>query len=318
MSAPPLGRAWPAKRAFGPLASRRVGLRVKALAITVLPVLLMGALIALILTAQRTAALGVVARSLATSVARVLATTLDVQDLQLVNTQLQAAVSSQSVAFVNVQPEGQVLRFFVSKAPETDWYLRAQYDRFLREHPGEDRFLWRDDRAQRYREALAQLPPNANARGARAHLGDTAARLDATEGQLQRFQIVHLEVYGLPSGQRNLRFPGQARPAGTRLFQLDIGVVNDDITALMDRQLHLVLLACVLVVAGAALLAWLAAGQLVRPILAVTAATDRISLGDIDTPVRVDTSDELRDLGQAVERLRVSLQLALRRLRPHS
>ena len=151
---------------------------------------------------------------------------------------------------------------------------------------------------------------------ARAHLDQAAARYQATEGQVSQFEVVRMQVYELPSGQRRLRGEGQAQPSGVLLFTLGIGVSNGPLSAMMNRELALVLLACGLVAIGAALIALWAAQRLVRPILGVTQAAGRISLGDIDTPVDIVSDDETGELAQSVERLRVSLQLALRRLRP--
>ncbi|WP_420595352.1 HAMP domain-containing protein [Deinococcus sp.] len=300
------------------------GLSFKMLSIATLPVLLAGLLVALLMTAQRTASLSSASRSLADSVARILATTLDVHDVALVSTQLQAAVSSQSVAFVDVLPGDHNLRFFVSKDQDSDWYLRRAYDSALAADPGQRLFRFTDGRAEAYRQAaqqLAQVGPLADQASARAHLEEAAARYQASQGQISEFQVVRMQVYELPSGQRRLRAEGeapsdQAQPPGALLFTLGIGVSNQPLSAMMNRELLLVLLACGLVAIGAALIALWSARRLVRPILGVTQAAGRISLGDIDTPVDIVSDDETGELAQSVERLRVSLQLALRRLRP--
>lgn len=314
------------------------GLRFKMLSIATLPVLLVGLLTALLLTAQRTASLSSTSQNLADSVARILATTLDVQDVALVTSQLQAAVSSQSVAFVDVRPGGQPLRFFVSKDLDSDWYLRQLYDNYLAHFPGQHQFRFVDGRAAAYREAerlfgagpagvgsvgtgSAGVGPagpglERGRGGVWAHLSKSEARYAPSEGKVSEFQVVSMEVYELPSGQRRLRGVGDARPAGQLLFTLGIGVSNAGLATLMNQQLSLVLLSCALVACGAALLAHQAARRLVRPILGVTQAAGRISLGDIDTPVEVTSDDETGELAQSLERLRVSLQLALRRLRP--
>ena len=307
--------------AASPLFIRRwhPGLSFKMLSIATLPVLLAGLLVALLMTAQRTASLSSASQSLADSVARILATTLDVRDVALVSTQLQAAVSSQSVAFVDVLPGDHNLRFFVSKDQDSDWYLRRAYDSAMQAHPGQHLFKFTDGRAGAYRQAAQQLGPTGpltDQAGVRAHLDQAAERYQATEGQVSEFEVVRMQVYELPSGQRRLRTEGQPQPSGVLLFTLGIGVSNQPLSAMMNRELALVLLACGLVAIGAALIALWSARRLVRPILGVTQAAGRISLGDIDTPVDIVSDDETGELAQSVERLRVSLQLALRRLRP--
>ena len=318
-----LANRWRAspRRAPGPRSPRYLSLSVKMLAVATLPVLLAGVLIALILTAQRTVAMNSVSHSLASSVARILATTLDVQDVALVTSQLQAAVSSQSVAFVDLRPSFPQLRFFVSKDQESNWYLRRDYDDFMAAHPGQNHFRFTDRRSAAYRSAdaaLGNLPEQADVR---RHLRDDIRRYGSSEGAVSDFQVVTMRVYGTPGGARLLRFagetPGQALPARSLLlFTLGIGVENEGLSLLMDRQLHLVLLACGLVALCAAVLAQFAARRLMRPILGVTRAAGRISLGDVDTPVVAQSNDEAGELAHSLERLRVSLQLALTRLRP--
>jgi methyl-accepting chemotaxis protein len=55
--------------------------------------------------------------------------------------------------------------------------------------------------------------------------------------------------------------------------------------------------------------------MLVRPMVAMTAAADGMSLGDLDTPVISHGDDEISVLAQSLERLRKSLRAAMSRLR---
>jgi methyl-accepting chemotaxis protein len=77
--------------------------------------------------------------------------------------------------------------------------------------------------------------------------------------------------------------------------------------------LGLVLLAVAALVV--AIVAWMASTVLVRPILAMAAAADRMSVGDLDTPIPSVRADELGLLGKSLERLRTSMRAALARLR---
>ncbi|WP_309572947.1 hypothetical protein [Deinococcus sp.] len=301
-----------------PRAARRTSLRTKALLITVLPVLALGVLITLILTLHRRVELDAISRTVSHSVASLLASTLDVQDLNLVDTQLRAAVASPGVAFVDVQPAGDAPRYFTSDDRESDWALRPALDAFLREHPGDMRFTLRDTRADDYRAALEELrpgtPPNV-----REHLQARIDLLSRTQGRDVTYEVTGLDVYETPFGTRALRFPGDARPQGTLLFHLAIGVTLGELSAALGRQLQLVLLACAATVLAAASAAWRAVRRLVRVILAITDAAQHASLGHLGDPITVKPGgrpDELTDLVTAIERLRVSLHLALSRLRP--
>ena len=58
-----------------------------------------------------------------------------------------------------------------------------------------------------------------------------------------------------------------------------------------------------------------AAGVLVRPILAMSEAADRMSTGDLDAAIAVSRGDELGILARSLERLRISMRAAIARLR---
>ncbi|MFC3832499.1 MULTISPECIES: HAMP domain-containing protein [Deinococcus] len=301
-----------------PRVPRRVGLHTKALLTTVLPVLALGLLTAVILTVQRRAELGTINRALGQTVSSLLASTLDVQDLNLVDTQLRAAVAPPSVAFVDVQPAGDAPRYFTSDDRESDWVLRPALDAFLREQPGRTQFTWHDTRADAYRAALSGLQPGTPD-SVREHLQARVEALSATQGQATAYQVTQVGVYETPAGSRALQFPGDAQPPGTLLFHLTIGVTLGELNAALARQLQLVLLACAAIALLAAAVAWRSVRRLVRVIIAITAAAQHASLGHLGDPITVKSGgrpDELTDLVTAIERLRVSLHLALSRLRP--
>lgn len=301
-----------------PPAPRPLSLRTKAVLITVLPILTLGILIAAYLTAHNRAELSRISASVSYAVASVLATTLDVTDLTQVSTQLRAAVAAPNVAFIDVQPAGDAPRAFISDEPQTDWLLRPQLDAALQAHPTETHFSWPDTRADAYRAAQATLSPDAP-QSVRDHLQAAQATLDATRGQPQTYEVTQLDVYDTPGGTRALRLPGQTAPLGERLFRLTIGVTLTDLTAALQRQLLTLLLACAITAATAALLAWLAARRVVTLLLAITHAAQQASLGQLRDPIHIPRRgrpDELSDLIGAIERLRVSLHLALTRLRP--
>jgi methyl-accepting chemotaxis protein len=64
-----------------------------------------------------------------------------------------------------------------------------------------------------------------------------------------------------------------------------------------------------------ALIARSASTVLVRPILALSAAADRMSTGDLETPIPITRRDELGVLGKSLDRLRISMRAAMARLR---
>jgi methyl-accepting chemotaxis protein len=79
-----------------------------------------------------------------------------------------------------------------------------------------------------------------------------------------------------------------------------------------------VLLGLVLLVAAAFFVALIARGAstaLVRPILALSAAADRMSTGELDQPIPAFRADELGLLARSLDRLRISMRAAMARLR---
>jgi HAMP domain-containing protein len=57
------------------------------------------------------------------------------------------------------------------------------------------------------------------------------------------------------------------------------------------------------------------ANRIIKPILYLTARADDISKGELEEKVSVGTNDEIESLGQALERLRESVKIALDRLK---
>lgn len=58
-----------------------------------------------------------------------------------------------------------------------------------------------------------------------------------------------------------------------------------------------------------------ASRRVTRPILEITHASNRVSLGELDTAVQAASGDEMEVLAEAVERMRLSLRAALARLK---
>lgn len=86
--------------------------------------------------------------------------------------------------------------------------------------------------------------------------------------------------------------------------------IDDRIRGALLPVLEIIL---ALVVIGAAVSILLARG-IIRPILTLTSVADRISMGDLDTPIGVDTRDEIGDLARSLGRMRASLKAAMVRL----
>jgi HAMP domain-containing protein len=291
----------------------RLSFRNKILLATITPVLFIAIGISIILLLYRNIILSTSSSNLATTVAQVLATTVDITDFTLVDNQLKAAVASRDIAFIDIRPNKEATRFFRSKSTETDWYLVRQYDYAITTNPNNPQFIFIDQRAQTYQQQLDALGNNANQQQIGEHIREKIMTFQKTSNQKTTYDLIHAEIYDLPDGQRSVRFRQDPQPKGKKIFDLGVGVRSSDIQNVLDTQFILVLLLTSLVMLAATLLALLLGQRLAQPVMDITKAVNRISLGEINTPIQAATRDEIEDLGKAVERMRLSLVLAIRR-----
>ncbi len=98
-------------------------------------------------------------------------------------------------------------------------------------------------------------------------------------------------------------------------WALAIQQETDEVFAeLRGDQLFAMILLAITVVA-VALIAWLSARAVVKPIQKLTDAAERMSLGEMDVKIDVQSKDEVGLLAQAINRMQLSLKLAMNRLR---
>jgi HAMP domain-containing protein len=69
-----------------------------------------------------------------------------------------------------------------------------------------------------------------------------------------------------------------------------------------------------MVLLGGVLLSVLLARGITGPILRLTQVADKISKGDLDTAVGIESRDEIGELASSLERMRTSLKAAMARL----
>ena len=297
---------------------QRFGFRSKITLAALLPVTIVGVLVILLFMLYRPNILGVVSQNLAGTVTRVLASSLDVTDFSLVESQLKAVVSSRDIAFVDVRPPNATMRFFVSKNPDIDWKLSRDYDSYLLEHPNATQFAYIDTLAQTYKTQLDLLASTQDEADVRAHLQAKIDSFQANANRQTNFEVVRAEVYDLPNGQRELRLPEQPKPAGIKAFDLGVGVLARDVQNVLDMQFRWILGLTLAAITLALIATVLISQRLAQPILEITHAANRVSLGEIHTPVSGLGNndlprDEVEDLGRAVDRMRLSLVLAMKR-----
>ena len=93
-----------------------------------------------------------------------------------------------------------------------------------------------------------------------------------------------------------------------------VGIRGDVVEEEIQRALLPLVGIIALVLAVGSGVSVLLARGIIRPILRLTQIADKISMGDLDTPVGVESTDEIGDLAQSVERMRASLKAAMARL----
>ncbi|WP_407540607.1 HAMP domain-containing protein [Deinococcus radiomollis] len=250
----------------------------------------------------------------AQAVAVAVGSNLDVTDQNTVYAQLDALIKRSSVGFVQVNlPDGTT--FFRSKNAYTDGPLSEQIAAWVQSHPANSTFVQSGSAADSYKYQLSLLEQvgagdSDQAKSLRSSVADPANQASSTTTYLlssinvtQNAQAERVVAEGIKSG------------SGTPLYSIVVGVPGDAAFALLRNTLLLVLGVALLAFVLAALLAARTARLVVQPIERLVRAADAISMGDLDRPVTVERNDEVGDLAQALERMRLSLEAAMERLR---
>ena len=250
----------------------------------------------------------------AQAVAVAVGSSLDVTDQNTVYAQLDALIKRSAVGFVQVNlPDGTT--FFRSKNAYTDGPLSEQIAAWVQQHPGNSTFVQSGSPADSYRYQLSLLEQvgagaSDQAKALRSSVADPANQTSSTVTYLlsgisvtQNAQAERVVTQGIkPAG-------------GTPLYSIVVGVPGDAAFAQLRSTLLLILGVALLAFVVAALLAARTARLVVQPIERLVLAADAISMGDLDQPVTVERNDEIGDLAQALERMRLSLEAAMERLR---
>ncbi|PYE55715.1 HAMP domain-containing protein [Deinococcus yavapaiensis] len=254
-----------------------------------------------------------ISRDAAAALAASVGTSVNIDDVNQLDTQLRALLQQPSVGFIAVNtPDG--LQFFRSKNEDADFLLGEKVNQFIEVNPGESTYTYNDRPADRYKLQLQQLKDSGVDTGDAAKLLEQ--RINAPENQ--RVMTTHYEVQNIGVYERDgSRVAGSAKPAPgqTPLFTVAVGVITNEVVNATSRALWLNILAVAIMGALAVLLAVFTARRIVQPIEELVQAADKISLGQLDTPVKVGRNDEIGDLARALERMRLSLESAMERLR---
>jgi methyl-accepting chemotaxis protein len=151
----------------------------------------------------------------------------------------------------------------------------------------------------------------------------------------QRLETSHLEfnnLYEEVRGKLQAREPVNREEFEERMDRVvnDYTTVLDDLQSEFDKNMGSTLeeaghiqtrtlsLVAGFTIAAAILgvaLAWGITRSVTRPVRRLVEVADNISMGDLDMPVEVTSRDEIGELQESIERMRVSLKTVLERLK---
>ena len=249
----------------------------------------------------------------AEAVAVAVGTSLDTRDQETVNAQLDTLLSRSQVGFVRVElPDGTT--YFRSRNNQLDGTLQGRVATFLEKNPETGTFVNRGSAAEAYREQLAQLEAVGAGDSPQAtELRELAEKPENRQSENTTYIVRRLGVADAGNGQRTTMRATEEN--SDMLYRISVGVPNSQAAANLRNTLLLVLGVSLLALGLAAVLAVRAARRVVQPIEQLVKVADAISMGDFSRPVQAGRNDEIGDLAQALERMRLSLSAAMERLR---
>jgi HAMP domain-containing protein len=224
--------------------------------------------------------------------------------------QLAALTEQSNVAFIYVRSE-------VADEWRVKPDLQAKFDKSvikaLYEHTNHSRtgLLWNDD-ANGYlgiRETYAkrfggQLP---------SAISD-AFQAQGRAAQTRAINAYQIEQIGVTETAAGRSFGPATQGAD---FTIMVGMkVNQNIATINEQNRNL-LLAGVLFSTLSVLISALIARGITRPILTLIRSAEAMSLGNLETPIQATGGRELGKLADALERVRVSLTVLMKRARPN-
>ncbi len=95
---------------------------------------------------------------------------------------------------------------------------------------------------------------------------------------------------------------------------IHVGMWEDSVDEQIDRALYPLIGRIALMILAGLVVSVFLARRILRPIRRLTDLADRMSLGDLDTPIGMESKDEIGELARSLERIRASLKAAMVRL----
>ncbi len=224
------------------------------------------------------------------------------------NRRLTLITQQPKVFFVSVKlPDGTVL--FRSKDADDEIIVRAPLSEFLDGNQEGGTYAWKDNRAEAFATIIKQMQSSGQATDAAIKAVQTNVnRTQPTAGRVTTLEVRRIGFIE-KAGVR------QVVPVPQASFVVSVGVISDD--SLNIRNNFLLVFGAVALLATVLIVTVMSAAlrRVVQPILEMSRIADRISLGEIDQPVPSFGNDELGDLAQSIDRLRISVKVLVDRMR---
>lgn len=95
------------------------------------------------------------------------------------------------------------------------------------------------------------------------------------------------------------------------IYKSELTVMREDVKASQDRGLLIIVIIAIVAMITGLVLSFVYGKRISLPIVNLTRAADDISKGEISKPVEKETNDEIGELAEAFERMRVSLKVMI-------
>ncbi len=93
-----------------------------------------------------------------------------------------------------------------------------------------------------------------------------------------------------------------------------VGLDTSYVQKAVNKAIQVILLSVLIVTLLGGIIAFILGGRIVKPIIYLTHRADEISQGKLEKRIEIKTKDEIEQLAEALERLRESVNIALKRL----
>jgi HAMP domain-containing protein len=314
-----------------PKRKRGMSLSLKIIAATLIPVALIAIAALAVLRPSVQKSFDRLLDGSAAQVAYTVAVSLNTENLLTSTNDLLAVAERRNIGFIKVTPANSSGYYLYSKDPlgglgwmynpnaqtanpsSVDWHTNIGYaTNNLDTSNGGQRFDYVDNRLEILQKYSADHPAQAPL------FKEMLGNLKKIGAYKTTLSVQQADILTSANGQRFVRIAGETAELPkdlSKVATVQIGLIDNEARELSNQQslILLILVSVTLLVAIAA--AIIVARTLSRPILALTAAADRISLGMLDAPVAATSKDELGELAEALERMRLSLKLSIERLR---